>query len=110
MGDLAFAEECLRAADEVGIPDNSKLHSKALIFSGVVGYARCFKTGVRALTLDPGDLTARGAPFDYDSHRYVIALRDKHVAHSVNDFEQCDAIAVMENLNRYGEMEAELEW
>jgi hypothetical protein len=25
----------------------------------------------------------------------LIALRDKHVAHSVNDFEKCDAIAVM---------------
>ena len=95
LEDLEFAEECLRAADNLGIPDGSNLNSKALIFSGVVVYARCFKSGVRALTLVPGDLTAKGAPFDYDIHQYLIALRDKHIAHSVNDFEQCDAIAVM---------------
>jgi hypothetical protein len=95
LEDLTFAEECLKEADKIGIPDASNLQSKALIFSGVVVYARCFKSGVRALTLDPSDLTARGVPFNYDIHKYLIALRDKHVAHSVNDFEQCDAIAVM---------------
>lgn len=95
LGDLEFAEECLKAADKLGIPDNSNLHSKALIFSGVVAYARCFKSGVREHKLIPGDLTAKGAPFDHDIHHYLVDLRDKHVAHSVNDFEQCDAIAVM---------------
>jgi hypothetical protein len=95
LGDLEFAEECLKAADDIGIPDNSNLQSKAYIVSGVIGYARCFTTGVRALKLVPNDLTSKGAPFDYSIHKYLIALRDKHIAHSVNDFEQCDAIAVM---------------
>lgn len=95
LEDLMFAEECFRAADNLGIPNNSNLHSKALIFSGVVGYARCFKTGVRVLKLVQSDLIAKGAPFDDNVHQYLIALRDKHIAHSVNDFEQCDAIAVM---------------
>jgi hypothetical protein len=95
LGDLVFAEECLREADNLGIPDDRNLHSKALIFSGVITYARCFKSGVRALTLVPRDLTAKGAPFDESIHHYLIALRDKHIAHSVNDFEQCDAVAVM---------------
>lgn len=95
LGDLAFAEECLKAANEIGIPDDKNLHSKALIFSGVVGYARCFKSGVRALTLVPADLHDRGASFDDAIHEYLIALRDKHVAHSVNDFEQCESIAIV---------------
>jgi hypothetical protein len=95
LEDLEFAEECLRAADNLGLPDDSNLYSKALIFSGVIGYARCFTTGVRALRLVPDDLTARGAPFDDNIHKYLIALRDEHIAHSVNDFEQCDAVAVM---------------
>jgi hypothetical protein len=86
LGDLEFAEECLKAADDLGIPDNSNLHSKALIFSGVVVYARCFKSGVRGFTLVPSDLTAKGAPFDDNIHQYLIAMRDKHIAHSVNDF------------------------
>jgi len=95
LGDLAFAEESLRAADDIGIPDDKNLHSKALIFSGVVGYARCFKSGVRALTLNPTDLLGNGAPFDDDIHNYLIALRDKHVAHSVNEFEGCESVAIV---------------
>lgn len=95
LGDLAFAEECLKAANEIGIPDDKNLHSKALTFSGVVGYARCFKSGVRSLTLSPDDLHGRGAPFDDEIHAYLIALRDKHVAHSVNDFEQCESVAIV---------------
>lgn len=95
MGDLTFAIDCLKMADEAGIPDSSNLQSKALIFSGVVGYARCFKTGVRSITLDPKILIHRGAPFDENIHSYMIALRDKHIAHSVNDFEDCEAIAIM---------------
>lgn len=95
LGDLAFAEECLKAANEIGMPDDKNLQSKALIFSGVVGYARCFKSGVRALTLSPAELHAKAAPFDDGIHEYLIALRDKHVAHSVNDFEQCEAVAIV---------------
>lgn len=95
LADLEFAEECLKAADNLGIPDDSNIYSKALIFSGIVVYARCFKSGVRELKLNPSELATKGAPFDNDIHKYLIALRDKHVAHSVNDFEQCDAIAVM---------------
>lgn len=95
LEDMEFAEECLRAADEIGLPNNNNLYSKALIFSGVVAYARCFAGGVRALKLFPDNLIAKGAPFDEDIHHYMITLRDKHIAHSVNDFEQCDAVAVM---------------
>ncbi|WP_144427544.1 hypothetical protein [Nostoc piscinale] len=95
LKDLTFAEECWKAADDIGIPDNKNLHSKALIFSGVVGYARCFKSGVRALKLTPTYLYNKGVPFDNEIHDYLIALRDKHVAHSVNDFEQCEAVAIV---------------
>lgn len=95
LGDLSFAEECLKTANDIGKPDDKNLHSKALIFSGVVGYARCFKSGVRALKLTPADLHSKGAPFDDEIHEYLIAMRDKHVAHSVNDFEQCEAVAIV---------------
>ena len=95
LGDLTFAADCLARADESGIPDNEDLPSKALIFSGVVGYARCFKSGVRSVKLDPGALISKGVLFDAHIHEYLIALRDKHIAHSVNDFEHCQAVAVM---------------
>jgi hypothetical protein len=32
LEDLEFAEECLRAADNLGLPDDSNLYSKALSF------------------------------------------------------------------------------
>ena len=77
------------------MPDSTNLQTTALIFSGVVSYARCFKSGVRKVRLDPSQLAATGVAFDLEIHDYLIALRDKHVAHSVNDFEECEAVAVV---------------
>jgi hypothetical protein len=95
LDDMRFAEECLNEADCIGLPDGKNFRSRALIHSGVVAYARCFKGGVRALTLKPKELIVKGAPFDSHIHHYMIALRDKHIAHSVNDFEECNAVAIM---------------
>jgi hypothetical protein len=36
-----------------------------------------------------------GGGFKSDLHEYLIDLRDKHVAHSVNEFEQCKSTTVM---------------
>ncbi len=33
--------------------------------------------------------------FSSDLHDYLVDIRDKHVAHSVNDFERCEATTVM---------------
>jgi hypothetical protein len=95
MADLEFALECLIEADKLGFPDASNPQSRALIFSGVVAYARCFKEGVREIRLRPEDLDAVSAGFDREIHDYLIVLRDKHVAHSVNDFEYCEAVATV---------------
>jgi hypothetical protein len=56
--DLSFALDCLKEADKLGIPDSENLHSKALIFSAVVAYARPFKTSVRALRMDAAHFSA----------------------------------------------------
>ncbi len=85
----------IEAADSIGIPNDHDLQSKSLIFAGVVAYSRSFKTGVRAMTLKKDDLIREGAPFDEEIHDYLISLRDKHIAHSVNDMEDCKAIAVV---------------
>ncbi len=85
--DLSFALECLKEANKIGLPDSDNLLSKALIFSAVVAYARPFKTGVRELKMDITYYS--GIPtFKADVHEYLIAMRDKHVAHSVNEFER----------------------
>lgn len=90
--DLAFAAKCLREAFEHGLPDNQNVVSKALIFSGVVAYARSFKSGVRP-RLRLGADHPQG--YQAEIHDYLIALRDKHIAHSVNDFEDGGAIAIL---------------
>lgn len=102
LGDLDFAYDCLKQAHEMGLPDSSNLQSKALIFAGVVSYARCFKSGVREVRLDSSELTKNVEHFDFSIHDYVVALRDKHVAHSVNEFERCEAVATMVGMPQKG--------
>jgi hypothetical protein len=92
--DLSFALDCLTESDRLGLPDSENLHSKALIFSAVVAYARPFKTSVRSLRMDPGYFSSLSS-FSAETHDYLIAVRDKHIAHSVNDFERSDATGVM---------------
>lgn len=102
LNDLSFALECLKEADKIGIPDPGNIHSKALIFSAVVAYARPFKTGVREIKFDGSFFSNAGQEFNLDLHNYLIAVRDKHVAHSVNEFERCDATAVMVGTEQKG--------
>lgn len=92
--DLSFALECLKEANKIGPPDSANLLSKALIFSAVVAYARPFKTGVRELKLDINYFSSIPT-FKADVHEYLIAMRDKHIAHSVNEFERSKATGVM---------------
>ncbi len=60
----------------------------ALSSAAVIRYGRCFKKGIRdrlfaeTLTNSPTQLL--------ETHEYIIALRDKHIAHSVNPFEEND--------------------
>jgi hypothetical protein len=95
IDDLSFALDCLTEADKLGMPDPNNLASKALIFSGAVAYARCFHSGVRSVRLNPQDFVGTSVPFDHEIHDYVFELRNKHVAHSVNEFERCVASAVV---------------
>lgn len=92
--DLSFVLECLKEADKIGLPDSEKLLSKSLISSAVVAYARPFKTGVRQLRMDT-QFFSNAPAFSSELHKYLIAIRDKHVAHSVNEFERSEATGVM---------------
>ncbi len=61
--------------------------ARALWIAAIVSYARCFKGGIRtsgAATSLVGGLRQ----LDQTSHGYFLDLRDKHIAHSVNAFEQ----------------------
>lgn len=92
--DFSFALDCFREADKIGLPDSENLLSKSLIFSAVVAYARPFKTGVRQLRIGAQYFSSLPT-FSIETHEYLIAVRDKHVAHSVNEFEHANATGVM---------------
>lgn len=62
---------------------------RALFDSALGAYARCFKgnEGVR-VGLEENDLEGMGEKNVLGLHQFFITLRDKHIAHSVNPFEQ----------------------
>ena len=87
--DLEFVcDACQRLLDTV--EDDSVLR-RALFVAALVAYARCFKgnEGVR-VGLDENVLEGMGEDNVLGLHRFFIALRDKHIAHSVSPFEQGD--------------------
>jgi hypothetical protein len=59
---------------------------EALSIAACISYARCFVSGVRQ-SLDAGRLANAGAELK-DTHQFILNLRNKHVAHSVNSFEE----------------------
>ena len=83
--DLAFV---CATCDRLLVTDKEDLVLvRALTTAAFVAYARCFKgnEGVR-VGLDETDLAGMGDVLGL--HRYVVDMRDKHIAHSVSPFEQ----------------------
>jgi hypothetical protein len=95
QSDLRFSLDCFSDAKTLGMPDSENRRSKALIFSAVVAYARPFKTGVREIKLDKSLFAPLKEKFSATLHDFLVDLRDKHVAHSVNEFERCEPTTVM---------------
>lgn len=61
--------------------------TQALLDSAIIHYGRCFKKGVRHAFLDVNKWAVELLPDAAQIHIEAIALRDKHIAHSVNDWE-----------------------
>jgi hypothetical protein len=60
--------------------------SEALSTAACISYARCFASGVRQ-SLDSDLLNTADTELK-KLHHFVVNLRDKHIAHSVNSFEE----------------------
>ncbi|MGB7542427.1 MAG: hypothetical protein WBM28_10475, partial [Burkholderiales bacterium] len=58
----------------------------ALSTAACISYAKCFSSGVRQ-SLD-SDLLSTADTELKKLHHFVVNLRDKHIAHSVNSFEE----------------------
>ncbi len=97
--DLVFVTQCCslltQLMDHSGGEPNP-LVAEALWSAAVIAYARCFKDGKRKYRPQPADIEALGLEGEVlDFHNLILALRDKHVAHSVNPFEQLAVGAVL---------------
>lgn len=70
--------------------------NRSLWIAALTTYGRCFLKGIRYSLPESLFLGTPGIDYTY-LHRYYMNIRDKHVAHSVNSLEACDAVV---SLNR----------
>lgn len=93
--DLRLAQESFVEAAKPSVSDGQGNLSKALIHAGIISYARPFVGGVRGFRLSAEFFSMIWNTGDIDRHKYLYTLRDKHVAHSVNDFERAATVGVV---------------
>jgi hypothetical protein len=92
--DLKFCIACSdRTIEVLQAKSEDVVLLRAMWTAALVSYARCFATGVRyGLTPSIFD-QFEGEP--QAAHEYYLQLRNKHIAHSVNPFEQVVVGAVL---------------
>ena len=87
LWDLQRAREIAQLlAEQFAAPQTDWRFVEPLSIAAVVMYSRPFSGGVR-LRLGDDDLAVL-TPEQRDAHNHLRAYRDKHVAHSVNAFEE----------------------
>lgn len=77
---------CRRLIEELRKEEQDGVLIEALWTAALVKYARCFATGRRLGLNEQIFEHFEGDPIG--THRYFIDMRNKHVAHSVNPFEE----------------------
>lgn len=91
----SVSEFCQRLVDAFTSAHQDLHLIDALSTASVVRYCRCFEVGVRA-KLSRDSVRAVDARFT-EFHDYLFSLRQKHLSHSVNEFEEnCVAASVVE--------------
>lgn len=83
----AVMQTCSRLLDLLKEDSKGHILIEALWSSALVRYARCFATGKRCFGLDESVFAGLNG-YPIAAQRLYINLRNKHVAHSVNPFEQ----------------------
>lgn len=96
QNDFVFARDCLELVNKPEIPDVQNTIVKGLIIAAVLAYAKPFMTGVRSIKLN-SEFFASTELFDAEVHKYLIDLRNKHFAHSVNEFEYSKPVGIIVN-------------
>lgn len=70
---------------------------EALSTAIIIMYGRANVTGVRRRI--PCEMIRSLSPEQQKDHKYFMDLRDKFIAHSVNDFEECYCVAAIKNMH-----------
>lgn len=84
--DLAFAVKALdRLQQLINDNNNDEILTGSIWIAALISYARCFSTGKR---FGLSEQLFEGMEGAVECHRLYIDLRNKHIAHSVNPFEQ----------------------
>ncbi|MSO71548.1 MAG: hypothetical protein EXQ88_06010 [Alphaproteobacteria bacterium] len=85
--DLDFVIACCDRLLKLDLRRWFEVEPTALIIAALITYGRCFGTGVRERLNDDdvGPEESEHRTF----HDHFLALRDRHIAHSVNDYENC---------------------
>lgn len=102
--DLAYVVDALKRLKNL-IEENSKdnILMQSLWTAALIGYARCFSSGKR---FGLKESIFEKIPYNHESedtpikvHQLYIDLRNKHIAHSVNPFEQIKVGLVLSEIN-----------
>jgi len=84
-----YCEKYLQVFTNISQPDDETKHLECFSVYIFVKYGRCFKGGVRRkLEKELKDVIRNTlSPDDLAFHQLIIDIRDKYIAHSVNNFE-----------------------
>lgn len=86
--DLAHCVELLDAQLERPKAQQNDTVGRGLWEAAVIAYARVFAGGVRHRARIPDEAIIAIDPLAMTLHEWLLGLRDKHVAHSVNAFDE----------------------
>lgn len=90
VGDMIFAQTCLSKIVDGG----DYIVNEALFKFALINYGKCFGSDSRN-KLSIKKILKLTDPTAIDVHRYMIDMRNKHVAHDDNAFAICQIVAVI---------------
>lgn len=82
-----YCEKYINVMEHIASPDplTDREHLECIATFAFVKYGRCFKGGVRSST--EKELSQQIAEKDLELHKHALDIRDKHISHSINEFE-----------------------
>lgn len=80
-----YCEKYLQVLANIDEPTQESRHLECFSVYVFIKYGRCFGGGVRVDV--ENEIKATLSPEDLDFHKFIMGIRNKHIAHSINSFE-----------------------